>query len=150
MAMCMRYAHDQDEALTILNDGFLKVFKKIDTFQYKGSFEGWVRRLVFHCLSDYFRKKSKQIKFLDIEHNDKLINHSVLDKLYEADILDLLEQVPPTSAAVFVLYAIHGYSHKEIASSRNISIGTSKWHLSNARKVLQDLIQKQVTRYNHG
>lgn len=150
MSMCMRYAKDETEAMTILNDGFLRVFKKIHTFQFKGSFEGWVRRLVFHSLSDHFRKKAKDIKFLVLENQDRTGHAEALNHLYEEDILQLIEQVPPTSADVFVLNCIHGYTHKEIAGMKNISEGTSKWHLSNARKVLQNLIQKQRSNFRHG
>jgi len=150
MSMCLRYANDQTEARTILNDGFLKVFKNIHTFQFKGSFEGWVRRLVFNCLSDYYKKKNKKIKFLALDHKDKGGTNSVLSSLYEEDILKLIEQVPPTSADVFSMFAIYGYSHKEIAAAKNISEGTSKWHLSNAKKILQNLIYKQSINYKNG
>jgi len=150
MSMCMRYASDKNEALTILNDGFLKVFKNIHTFKFKGSFEGWVRRLVFNCLSDYYKKKNKKIKFLALDHQDRGASNQVLSSLYEEDILKLIDQVPPTSADVFSMYAIYGYSHKEIAAAKNISEGTSKWHLSNAKKVLQNLILMQSTNYKNG
>ena len=150
MSMCMRYASDENEAMTILNDGFLRVFKKIHTFQYRGSFEGWIRRLVFNSLSDHFKKKSKQLKFIELGDWEKPTESGPMDKLYEADILQLIEKVPNASADVFILYAIHGYAHKEIAEIQGISIGTSKWHLSNAKKVLQELIKKQQLNYNHG
>ena len=64
MQMCMRYASDRDEAMLIVNNGFLRVFQKIDTFAFKGSLEGWIRRLVFHSLSDYFKKQPKNVHFL--------------------------------------------------------------------------------------
>lgn len=150
MAMCMRYASDENEAMTILNDGFLRVFKKVHTFQFKGSFEGWIRRLVFNSLSDHFKKKSKQLKFIELGEWQKPITSSPIDSLLEADILQLIERVPSASADVFILFAIHGYSHKEIASMQGISIGTSKWHLSNAKKVLQGLIKKQELKLQHG
>ena len=148
--MCLRYASDESEAMMILNDGFLRVCQKVHTFQHKGSFEGWIRRLVFHSLSDHFKKKSKQIKFLEIANQDTPYQHSAMDHLLEADILQLIERVPPASADVFIRFAIHGFSHKEIAGDLGISEGTSKWHLSNARKILQELLKKQELRYNHG
>lgn len=150
MGMCMRYAADEDEALTILNDGFLRVFKKVHTFQYKGSFEGWIRRLVFNSLSDYFKKKSRQLKFLELGDWEKPTTTTPMDHLMEEDILQLIEQVPQASADIFILYAIHGYAHKEIAAMKGISEGTSKWHLSNAKKVLQELIKKQELNIKHG
>jgi len=143
MRMCLRYTQDRENAMLIVNDGFLKVFKKINQFEHKGSLEGWIRRIVYHAISDYFKKESRQIKFLEFENYDKKIEPQAIGELYEQDLLSLLDQIPKTSAEVFVLYAIKGFAHKEIAEQKSISVGTSKWHLSEARKRLQLLITEQ-------
>ncbi|HMQ48195.1 MAG TPA: sigma-70 family RNA polymerase sigma factor [Saprospiraceae bacterium] len=144
--MCMRYTNDTDTAMEILNTGFLRVFKKLDTYAFNGSFEGWIRRIVFHSLSDYFKKNAKPVYFLDIEDRDTPVKTNALHNLYLEDILKLVELLPEATRDVFYLYAIEGYSHVEIAKLNNISVGTSKWHLSNARQRLKQLIE---THYNH-
>ncbi len=150
MSMCMRYMSDREIAARIVNDGFLKIFSRIDTFENKGSFEGWMRRIIFRCLSDTLRKESTYLKFLVFEDKDAGYKSEALSRLYEEDLLKLVDQIPSASAEVFLLYAVEGFSHKEIASKKNISIGTSKWHLSDARKKLRDLIRKTDTSTNAG
>ncbi len=146
MRMCLRYTQDREVAMDILNTGFLRVFKKLHTFAFSGSLEGWIRRLVFHSLSDYFKKHSKQVHFLDLEERDAPIRAGALSRLHFEDILKLADMLPDATREVFYLYAIEGYTHVEIAGKINISVGTSKWHLSNARKKLKQLIR---TYYNH-
>ena len=140
MSMCLRYTSDRDRSAAIVNDGLFKVFTKIDQYQYKGSFEGWVRRIVFRCLSDAVRRDSNYMKFMVFEDREQKSSPLGLSKLYEEDVLKLIKQIPAASGDVFTLYAIHGYSHKEIAEAKGISVGTSKWHLSEARKKLKVLI----------
>lgn len=143
MQLCLRYANDRSIAMEILNDGFLKVFKKIHTFQFKGSLEGWIRRIVFNTLSDYYKKHNKKLRFLDLEDRDEPIPERALSNLYFEDIMALVEQLPDATKRVFVLYAIEGWNHREIAQQLAISQGTSKWHLSAARKKLKALIEQQ-------
>lgn len=149
MAMCLKYAKDEDEAMMVVNNGFLKVFKNIESFKFQGSFEGWIRKIVYRSICDHYKKENKRIKFLVLEDFNTGYNQNVVEKLYEEDILRLIEKVPNASADIFVLFAIHGYSHKEISEMRSISIGTSKWHLSNARKKLQELILSQNAKINY-
>ncbi len=140
--MCMRYTEDRDIAMEIVNNGFLRVFKKLDTFSFKGSLEGWIRKLVYHSLSEYYKKHSKYLQFIVLEERDKPINDHALSKIYEEDLLKLVDQLPPATKEVFRLFAIEGFTHKEIAKRVNISEGTSKWHLSAARKRLKQLIEQ--------
>lgn len=147
MSVAMRYIKDLDRASAIVNDGFLKIFTKIDSYENKGSFEGWMRRIVFRCVADTVRKDGNYLKFMVFEDFERSsMNPDALSKLYEEDLLKLVQKIPEASREVFSMYAIYGYSHKEIAETRNISIGTSKWHLSEARKKLQKLLLK----YNAG
>lgn len=137
MAMCMKYTHDQNKSIEIVNNGFLKVFKKIDTYSFKGSLEGWIRRIVYHSLSDYFREETKYVKLMVFEERDMEVAEKATEQIYLEDILSMVNQLPPATQAVFRLYAIEGYTHLEIAEEMNISVGTSKWHLSNAREKLK-------------
>ena len=137
LRMCLRYTKDETIALEIINNGFLRVFKKIDRFQGKGSLEGWIRKLVFHALADYFKKASQEIRFLDLEDWDTLPLANPIDKLQYDDLVKLIEELPKATREVFYLYAIEGYTHPEIATLKGISVGTSKWHLSAARKTTE-------------
>lgn len=145
LRMCMRYTDDRDKALEIVNNGFLRVFKKLHTFSFKGSLEGWIRRLVYHSVSDYFRSNKQKIRFLDLEDRDDAVEQTALDKLYVEDILKLVDLLPPATQQVFRMYAIEGYTHVDISKELGISTGTSKWHLSSARKKLKELIRNNST-----
>lgn len=146
MEMCLRRTDDRDEAMSIVNNGFLRVFKKIHLFSFKGSLEGWVRRLVWHSLADYFRDKQKYVHFLVFEERDDPETSSPSGQLFVEDILQMVNALPPASAEVFRLYAIEGYSHAEIGQQLGISDGTSKWHLATARQKLKQMINQQEAR----
>lgn len=149
MGMCMRYTRDRDRAVAIVNDGFVKVFKKIHQFEHKGSLEGWIRRIVFHSMSDAIKKEAKYLKFMVFEDYDSISSKTALDNLYEEDILKMIEQLPAASADIFILFAVQGYSHKEIAEIKDISVGTSKWHVSDARKKLKEIISRNYNYNSH-
>ena len=142
MAMCLRYTHDREQAMDIVNNGFLRVFKKLHTFEFKGSLEGWVRRLVYHSISDYFKKNAKYIKHIVLEEKDDSQSEKAYQNLFFEDILKMVDRLPPATKDVFRLYAIEGYTHKEIAVNLGISEGTSKWHLSNARAKLRSMLEQ--------
>jgi RNA polymerase sigma factor (sigma-70 family) len=139
--MVCRYTADQELALEILNNGFLRVFKKLDTFGFQGSLEGWIRRIVFHAVSDHFRRQPEKVHFLQLEEQEVSHFSQALGNLYYEDIIKLVDMLPDASRRVFWLYAIEGYAHAEIADQLKISEGTSKWHLSNARQKLKELMQ---------
>ncbi|MEL6658217.1 MAG: sigma-70 family RNA polymerase sigma factor [Bacteroidota bacterium] len=141
--MCFRYAGKEEEALDILNAGFLRVFTKLHTFTFSGSLEGWIRRLVFHSLADYYRKKDRKIRFLPVEDWDAPTDATPLQQLYFEDMVGLIDKLPKATREVFWLYAVEGYTHVEIGKRLDISAGTSKWHLSNARQKLKVLIKKE-------
>ena len=150
MRMCMRYTNDKDKAMEIVNIGFLRVFQKLHTFKFKGSLEGWIRRLVFHCLSDHYRKNSKYLQFMVFEERDQSSLEKAHSNLYAEDILKMVDTLPPATQEVFRLYAIEGFTHVEISKNVGISVGTSKWHLSNARKILKKLIDQNNLRQYAG
>ncbi len=149
LRMCLRYTSDREEAMDIVNTGMLRVFQKIDTYAFKGSLEGWVRRLVFHALADHFRKGDRKVQFLSLEDRDRPDPAAALHNLYIEDIFQLVDKLPEASREVFWLYAVEGYSHAEIGERLGISEGTSKWHLSTARQKLRNLLEKQYFKRNN-
>lgn len=143
LSMCRRHTSDQETAFTIINDGMLKVFKNISSYNFQGSFEGWVRRIVYRALSDYFRKENKYLKFLVFEEKEKNTQQNVLAGLYYDDLIQLTESLPDKMSKVFHMYAIEGYNHREIGVQLNMSDGTSKWYLSEARKEIKKRLSSQ-------
>ncbi len=147
MRMCMRYTEDRNTAMDIINNGFMRVFKKIESYSFKGSLEGWIRRIVYHSLSEYFKQHNRYVQFMVFEERDSSVAEEALENIYAEDILKIVDTLPPATKRVFQLYAIEGFSHVEIAKKVNISVGTSKWHLASARKKLQLLLGNTNT-YN--
>ena len=147
--MCFRYTQDEDRLISIVNDGFLRVFKQINKYEGKGSFEGWIRRIVFHSISDHFRKDSRYLKFLIFEERDSNFKSQSLSQLYFDDLLTLIQKLPDKTQAVFTLFAIEGYTHEEIGKSLGMSSGTSKWHVSEARKKLKAALKNLSKEIKH-
>jgi len=141
MSIAMRYATDEHEAADILGHAFVKMFRSIQSYDAtKGNFHGWLKKIVINESLDHIKQRSR---FASLELDtveEPFINSSIIETADAAAILQLVRQLPRATHAVFVLYAIDGYTHKEIAAQLNISEGTSKWHLSEARKILQQKI----------
>ena len=136
--MVMRYTQDDDKVIDILNNGFLKIFQKIDRYEYEGSFEGWIRKIIFRSLSDYFRRSQKDLAFLIYEKEyKKEPSQSLQHKLYYQDLITLVNKLPTLQLQVFQLFAIEGFSHKEISVQIGINQNTSRWYLAEARKFLK-------------
>ncbi len=150
MTMCMRYTKSRDIAMLIINDGFLKVFKQIGSYEGKGSFEGWIRRICFRCLSDHFRKEKSYLHFMVFEDFEKKDQTNALNDIYYEELVALLSELPSATARVFKLYAIEGFKHREIADLLKISEGTSKWHLSEARSGLKKLLKMHQENLSYG
>jgi RNA polymerase sigma-70 factor (ECF subfamily) len=146
--ICLRYAGDAEEAEDILQDGFIKVFKKIESFRGEGSFEGWIRRIFVNTAIEYFRRKIYLQPITEKEESTVEGKYlSVLDKLAEQDIISLVQQLSPGYRTVFNMYVVEGYTHKQIADILGISEGTSKSQLSRAKIILQDLVKKYLDRH---
>jgi RNA polymerase sigma factor (sigma-70 family) len=145
--MCLRYSKDEETNSAIVNDAFLSIFKNIGKFEQKGSFEGWLRRITFNKMADHFRKVNKDIKFLELDGFEKSAIQLSSDQLEYDQILEKVNQLTGSCKDVFMKYAIEGYSHKEIGIALNISEGTSKWYLSEARKKLQHMLSKSIVSY---
>lgn len=141
-AVCLRYAGKAEEAEDILQEGFIKVFKKLDSFRGDGSFEGWMRRIFVNTAIEHFRRKRYLIPVTEKEENTLEGKYtSVLDELGAKDILALVQELSPGYRTVFNMYVVEGYTHKEIADMLGISEGTSKSQLSRAKVILQDMVR---------
>lgn len=146
--LCLQYTKNPDEAKDILQDGFVKVFKNLGQYSYTGSFEGWVRRIFVNTAIESFR--NKKMKFSDIEIQAYSENFSfdyIVSEISAREILEIVQELSPQYRLVFNLYAIEGYTHKEIAEKLGISQGTSKSNLSRARSILQTRVKELVPIY---
>lgn len=143
--MALRHSSDEAIAMSVVNDGFMKVFKNIDKFEFKGSFEGWVRKIVYNSIRDYYRKSSNKQVFIELNEKTKA-TESYSNLGYE-EIISLVNNLPENSKNIFIMHAIEGYNHREIAEIKNISISTSKWHLSKAKEQLKKILIKKDILY---
>lgn len=142
VVICKRYTSNEDEAIDVLNRAFMKVFNSIGDFKATGTLSGWMARIVFTTAIDYIRQNNRYNKAMDFNvEKDVQINPAVIDQLVAEDLYQALEHLPNTVRAVFSLYVLDGYKHREIAELLDISINTSKWHLSAAKKQLQQLLK---------
>lgn len=143
--VCLRYAGTAENAEDILQEGFIKVFKKMGSFRREGSFEGWLRRIFVNTAIEHFRRKRYLQPVSEKEENSIEGKYlSVLDDLAEKDILALVQQLSPGYRTVFNMYVVEGYTHKEIADMLGISEGTSKSQLSRAKVILQDMVRQFI------
>ena len=151
MSVCMRYKKDQDAAAEVLNMGFLKILNNIGKYKEEVPFEAWIRRIMINTVIDEFRKNRKvqelmeSTDFTEDQNYTDYVDYNTADRLFDAEQLEaIIKRLPPVSQKVFNLYAIDGYTHKEIADMLGISDGTSKWHLSFARKKIKEIIQQTI------
>jgi RNA polymerase sigma-70 factor (ECF subfamily) len=144
MGVCLRYTNNKEEARDLLHDGFIKVFENINKFNYSGSFEGWIRRIMVNTTIDHFRK-NKNIFVKDIDDFSNIATEEpdidVLSQLRTEDIMKTVQTLSPAYRMVFSLYVIEGYSHKEVAEELGISVGTSKSNLAKAKHNLKRLFK---------
>jgi len=147
--VCLRYARHEAEAQDILQDAFIKVFDKLDSYRFSGSFEGWVRRIMVNTALHYCRKSTYKYENIGIEdYQDKVVNSKAISRLSEQELLGIIQQLPDGYRMVFNLYIIEGYSHKEIAEMLSISENTSRSQLAKARKWMQNVLEKLKTSNN--
>jgi len=151
MAVCDRYTNNQDDAVEILNDGFLKVFKEI--YRYKpaytdvvSSFKGWLRKIMVYTAIDHFRKNHKHQFTTDLDNGVvQVASHAedALDRISYEEIIRSIQDLTPGYRTVFNLFIIEGFTHEEISDKLGISIGTSKSNLAKARRQLQKILYQQ-------
>ncbi|HYG15948.1 MAG TPA: RNA polymerase sigma factor [Bacteroidia bacterium] len=147
-SICMRYMKQEDDALEVLNTGFYKVFKNIVQFKNQGSFEGWIKRIVINTALDFIKEHKNYNQNVTpntdyLELYNGATDNTALTKFNVQEIMGLVNELPPMAKAVFNMYAIDGYSHKEIADSLNISEVTSRTYLHAARQKLKFLLKKK-------
>ena len=148
LSVCRQYINDAHQAEDIMITAFMKVFTNLKTFQFNGSFEGWIRRIMINESISYLRVQ-KNVKFIDDETFFEERFNNIESQFSVDDIQFLIDNLPDGYRVVFNLYAIDGYKHQEIAVMLGINEGTSKSQLSHARKMLQNQINK-LKNYSNG
>jgi RNA polymerase sigma factor (sigma-70 family) len=150
MAICDRYTSNQEDALEILNDGFLKVFREIHHYKPAyadviSSFKGWLRKIIIYTAIDHFRKNHKHSLVTELDpvmYQMQSVSETAIDKMSHEEIIRAIQKLTPGYRTVFNLFVIDGLSHEEIARHLGISVGTSKSNLSKARRQLQNILFK--------
>lgn len=152
MSVCLRYTKNHDQAKDILQDGFIKVFRNLTKFNRDGSFEGWIRRIMVNTAIDHFRRARHSYlllgedrsmeEFEDLAEENSTEEDEALD-LKPADVINAMQKLTPAYRTVFNLYVFEDMSHKEIAETLDISIGTSKSNLAKAKSNLKRLLKKE-------
>lgn len=150
MGVCRRYMKHEEDAMALLNLGFLKILNKLDTYKTHIPFEAWIRRVMINTIIDEYRKNKRYNEKTDkvdfgssyTKFEGMVVYNEAEDMLGVEEIERMVQQLPSAAQRVFNLYVIDGYTHKEIGEMLGISVGTSKWHLSDARKRLRKMIER--------
>ena len=144
MGVTMRYFKDKYKAEDVLQDGFIKIFRNLHKFEKKGSLEGWMRRIIVNTALDEIRKRKKEQDNIELDNtNFKIVHNSDIEERLQAEVLmEIVQGLPDGFRIVFNMYAIEGYSHKEIANELGISESTSKSQYSRARASLREQLKK--------
>jgi RNA polymerase sigma factor (sigma-70 family) len=154
MSICMRYCHTKEDAVEIVNDGFLKIFKSIGSFvpnhdNAEAAFMAWAKKIIVFTAIDHYRKnlKGKVIEELDNYHTALPDNtETPIDSMAYNEIINLIQKLSPGYRTVFNLYVLDGFKHEEIAKHLNITVGTSKSNLAKARLNIQKMLQIKNTK----
>lgn len=149
-AVCLRYTKDTDQALDVLQEGFIKVFQSMDRYSGSGSFEGWVRRIMVNLSIDRFRKQKNEFLQLneaieaDVWVDDDENEESEVDKydFKPHHIIEAMQQLSPAYRTVFNLYVFENYTHQDIAEALGISVGTSKSNFAKAKRNMKKILIK--------
>jgi RNA polymerase sigma-70 factor, ECF subfamily len=148
LGVCRHYIKDLHQAEDVMITAFMKVFTNLKNFENKGSFEGWIRRIMVNESISFIRVQ-KKVKFIEDENYFEESSNNIESQFSVDDIQSLIDSLPDGYKMVFNLYCIEGYKHQEIAEMLNINEGTSKSQLSHARKMLQAQITK-LKNYENG
>lgn len=146
LSVCLRYAHDRDEAQDILQEGFIKAFKNRHNYRGEGSLEGWLRRIMVHAAISRYRKARPVVLCDDMGTNEDYGNSYYNDQLEAKDLMRMIRQLPESYRQVFNMYAIEGYSHQEIGSALGMTELLSRTTLCRARTILKNKIAK-ISKY---
>ncbi|MBL7699129.1 MAG: sigma-70 family RNA polymerase sigma factor [Chitinophagaceae bacterium] len=145
LSVCYRFAHNREDAEDMLQEGFIKVFSQVHTFQNKGAFEGWIRRIMVHTCINHLKKNKKFNESVDIIHANgiQVREESVPSIVQAKQIVECIRLLPVGYRTVLNLYAIEGYSHKEIAGMLDVEESTSRSQYTRAKQMLEDILIKK-------
>ena len=146
MTIALRYSRDEHDAADIMSLAFVKIFKSMHSFDpAKGSLHAWIKRIIVNEGLDHIKSRNRFSENVEVETiAEPAIDNYALEQLGAEEIMNIVKRLPPATHAVFVLYAVEGYNHREIGERLQISEGTSKWHLSEARKFLQQQLSSKT------
>jgi len=145
MSIGIRYVKNEDDAIHVLNDSFMKVYKRISKYDSKYDFKPWFRKIVVNTSIDHIKKqKNMQMKSQIEDAKNISTREDILSRIGYKDLIKLVQSLSTAYRTVFNMYVIDGFKHEEIAKSLNISVGTSKSNLSKARAQLRDMVSKQL------
>ena len=150
MSICLRYTSNKEDAEALLNLSFLKIITNLDKYKQDIPFGSWVNRITVNSIIDEFRRDKKRrehmsnIDFQEVNTTHPVDYNQAAQELEAEELEKMIQQLPEMSRKVFNLYAIEGFTHKEIGEMLGMSDGTSKWHVSYARKALQEMIHKTM------
>lgn len=147
MGVCMRYVPNREEAVEVVNDGFLKIFQKVQKYDTEKPFKIWLRRIMINTALDHYRQNVKHQNNTDLSVAENTVaapdSDNIFNTLAHEDLIELIQQLTPAYRTVFNLYVIDGYSHEEISRQLGISEGTSKSNLARARENLRVMLSKK-------
>ncbi|MCI4649885.1 RNA polymerase sigma factor [Phaeodactylibacter sp.] len=145
MGVCLRYATDEEEALDILHEGFIKVFRHVGKYKPGTSLSAWIRRIMVNTAIDYYRKNSRRrTEDMDEAYDISTNDPDAISRCTEQEILEAIQELTPSYRAVFNLYVIEGYAHKEIAELLDITESTSRSNLVKARLKLKEILSERL------
>lgn len=144
LAVCYRFAHSREDAEDMLQEGFIKVFSQMHTFQGKGAFEGWIRRIIVHTCINVLKRNKKFNESLDIEYAlEAQVKENIPSILQAKQVVECIRLLPTGYRTVLNLYAIEGYSHKEIGDMLDIGESTSRSQCTRAKAMLEQILVKK-------
>lgn len=145
LAVCYRFAHNREDAEDMLQESFIKVFSQIHTFQNKGAFEGWIRRIIVHTCINHLKKNKRFNESVDIINASSIqVREESIPSIVQAkQIVECIRLLPIGYRTVLNLYAIEGYSHKEIAEMLDIEESTSRSQYTRAKQMLEEILLKK-------
>ena len=144
MSVCLRYGSNRETAEDLLQEGFIKVFSAIGSFEGSGSFEGWMRRIFVNTALEYLRKNDILKESVEIDNTEVLQegDYSAIERISADELMELIAELPPGFRTVFNMFVIEGYSHKEIGDALGITESTSRSQLTRAKRLLQKKLEE--------
>ena len=144
MSVCLRYGSNRETAEDLLQEGFIKVFSAIGSFEGSGSFEGWMRRIFVNTALEYLRKNDILKESVEIDNTEVLqeVDYSAIERISADELMELIAELPPGFRTVFNMFVIEGYSHKEIGDALGITESTSRSQLTRAKRLLQKKLEE--------